>query len=82
MGYLFDRTQEHLGKSDTVIVQARQRLVTAAKRLRDGAEPPGLDPKDYRRRPVSWTLPRDVPSWTEAIAEAIDARPETFKGSV
>jgi phthalate 4,5-dioxygenase len=82
MGPLYDRTQEHLGKSDTVLVQARQRLINAARRLGEGAEPPGLDPKDFRRRPISWTLPRNVPSWADAIAEAIDARPETFRASV
>jgi len=40
-----------------------------------------MNPKDYRQRPISTVLPRDVPSWTEAVAEAIDTRPETFRAS-
>jgi hypothetical protein len=41
-----------------------------------------MNPKDYRQRPISLTLPRNVASWTEAIADAIDTRPETFRASV
>ena len=82
MGPLYDRTQECLGHSDRRVILTRRRLIAAAKALERGEEPPGLDPKDYRRRPVSLLLPRNVPSWTEAIADAIDARPETFVPSV
>jgi hypothetical protein len=82
MGPLYDRTQECLSASDRRLIQVRRRLIDAARALARGAEPPGLDPKDYRRRPVSLLLPRDTPSWTEALADAIDARPETFLPSV
>ena len=82
MGGLFDRTQEHLGASDIAIIQMRRRLVTAARRLAAGHEPPGMNAADYRLRPHSAELPRSVAAWPEAIADAIDARPETFRASM
>jgi phthalate 4,5-dioxygenase len=82
MGPLYDRTQECLGHSDRRVILTRRRLIAAARALERGDAPPGRNPKDYRRRPVSLLLPRNVPSWTEAIAGAIDARPETFVPSV
>jgi phenylpropionate dioxygenase-like ring-hydroxylating dioxygenase large terminal subunit len=82
MGPLYDRTQEHLGHSDRRVTLTRRRLIAAARALAQDEEPPGRDPKDYRRRPVSLLLPRNVPSWIEAIADAIDARPETFAPSI
>lgn len=82
MGRLYDRRKERLGASDIAIVQTRRRLIAAAKRLRDGHEPPGMNPADYRLRPFSAQLPRDCKSWPEAVAEAIQARPETFRASV
>src|SRR5262249_22469130 len=82
MGYLYDRTKEMLGRSDRLLVRYRRRLIEAAEALRDGIEPPGMNPKDYRQRPISITLPRNVPSWIDAVAEVIDTRPETFRASV
>jgi hypothetical protein len=82
MGPLYDRRKERLGTSDVVIVQTRRRLINAARRLREGHEPPGLNPADYRLRPFSAQLPRSCTSWPEAVAEAIEARPETFRASV
>ena len=82
MGYLYDRTKETLGRSDRLLVRYRHRLIQAAQALRNGEAAPGMNPKDYRQRPISLTLPRDVASWTEAVAEAIDTRPETFRASV
>ena len=82
MGHLFDRTKERLGASDVAIAQTRRRLIQAARRLREGHEPPGMNPADYRLRPYSVQLPRDCVSWPEAVAEPIDARPETFRASV
>jgi len=71
-----------LGRSDRLLVRYRHRLIHAAQALRNGEAAPGMNPKDYRQRPISLTLPRDVASWTEAVAEAIDTRPETFRASV
>jgi phthalate 4,5-dioxygenase len=82
MGPLYDRTQENLSASDLVIAQARHRLIAAAKGLEDGKEPPGLDPQDYGYRPLAMELPRDVKAWRDAVAERMQARPETFRVSV
>jgi phthalate 4,5-dioxygenase oxygenase subunit len=83
MGALYDRTQENLGHSDRRLVLTRRRLIAAARALQGGEEPPGLDPRDYRRRPVSLLLPASArSSWLDAIADPIDARPETFVASV
>jgi phthalate 4,5-dioxygenase len=79
---VFDRTLESLGSTDTVIVQVRRRLMAAARALQQGDEP-RRDPADYRFRPLSCLLPRQVSAWAEAVAEAIDARrPDTWRPSV
>jgi phthalate 4,5-dioxygenase oxygenase subunit len=44
MGYIMDRTHEHLGTSDKAIIRARRMLIDAARNLEKGIEPPGLDP--------------------------------------
>ena len=82
MGPLYDRTQENLVASDLVVAQTRHRLIVAARELANGGEPPGLDAKAYRLRPLATELPRDVTRWREAVAELMDARPETFRVSV
>ncbi|HLF78371.1 MAG TPA: Rieske 2Fe-2S domain-containing protein [Dehalococcoidia bacterium] len=43
MGPIYDRTQEHLGTTDKAIIRMRQILITAAKDLAKGIEPPCLD---------------------------------------
>ena len=77
MGWDFDRSNEFLGNTDLVIAHARRRLMEAARALQQGTEPQ-VNAKDYRLRGVSVLLPRDVPSWSAAVAEQMDTRPETF----
>ena len=50
MGTIYDRTHEHLGTTDALIIRTRRRMITAAKALRDeGITPPGVDnPEIYR----------------------------------
>jgi hypothetical protein len=62
MGAIYDRTQEHLGTSDAMIIHTRQSLTRAAKALRDnGAPPPGVDtPGLYRMRSGGALLPKHV----------------------
>jgi hypothetical protein len=62
MGAIYDRTQEHLGTSDAMIIRARRRLLTAARELRDnGTTPTGVDnPSLYRMRSGGALLPRGV----------------------
>jgi phthalate 4,5-dioxygenase oxygenase subunit len=70
MGPIYDRTREHLGTTDTLIIHMRRRLIQAAKALRvHGAVPPGVDsPEVYRQRSGEIVLPRNVP-WFEATQE-------------
>ena len=44
MGPIFDRTKEHLYQGDAAIIRYRQMLGAAARDLREGKEPPALDP--------------------------------------
>jgi len=70
MGPIVDRTHEHLGASDAMIIRTRRRVINAAKALRDdGKLPPGVDdPTVYRYRSGGAILPRDV-SWLDATKE-------------
>ena len=70
MGPIYDRTQEHLGSSDAMVIRARRRAIAAAKALRDRGEvPPGVDePAVYRRRSGGVILPRSA-SWLDATPE-------------
>lgn len=59
MGPICDRTREHLGPADAMIIQVRRRMLQAAIDLRErGITPPGVDePALYRVRPVGAILP-------------------------
>jgi hypothetical protein len=70
MGPIYDRGREHLGTSDLGIIRARQRLLQAAKALRDHGTPPpaSLEPDLYRVRGAAVLLPDGAP-WFESSAE-------------
>jgi len=70
MGPIIDRTQEHLGSSDAMIIRSRRRVIAAARALRDrGVTPPGVEqPEVYRYRSGGVILPRDA-DWLEATRE-------------
>src|SRR2546428_14107550 len=70
MGPIVDRTREHLGASDAMIIRTRRRVINAAKALRDdGKLPPGVDdPAVYRYRSGGVILPRDA-EWLDATKE-------------
>ena len=74
MGAIVNRTREHLGTTDAMIIQVRRRLINAAKALREkGITPPGVDePSIYRVRSASLVLPRDV-RWQDATRETLKA---------
>ncbi len=78
MGTIIDRTQEHLGSSDAMVIRTRRRAINAAKALRDtGEAPPGVDdPKIYRHRSGGVILPRTA-NWLEATNELRRAFRET-----
>ena len=76
MGPIYNRTQEHLGASDTGIIQMRRRLINAAIALRErGVTPTGVDtPAAYRVRSAGVVLPRKA-MWVEAAQDHLVARP-------
>ena len=64
-GAIVDRSHEHLGSSDSMIIRVRQRLLQAARALREDATlPPGVDePRLYRQR-SGWALvPKGTDFW-------------------
>jgi LigXa C-terminal domain like len=66
MGPVYDRTREHLGSADVVVIRARRRLVAAARALREsGSIPPGVDdPRSYAQRSGGVVLPVES-DWIE-----------------
>ncbi len=74
MGVIYDRTREHLGTSDRMIIAARQLLMSAARNLQeDGTQPAHVnDTKLYRIRSASAILPEGA-NWQEATKENRDA---------
>ena len=80
MGPVLDRTAEHLGTSDVMVIRARRRLIAAAQALRDSGEvPPGAEnPAVYRTRSGSAFLPKGA-DWltaTEDLRKAFVDHPE------
>ena len=70
MGEIYDRTQEHLGSSDAMVIRARRRLLDAAHELAEkGVAPYSADhPEVYRQRSGGVILP-DGADWTTATQE-------------
>ncbi|MGE5134900.1 MAG: Rieske 2Fe-2S domain-containing protein [Gemmatimonadota bacterium] len=70
MDPIYDRTQEHLGSSDAMVIRVRRRLIAAAKALAaDGTVPPGVDrPEAYRQRSGGVILDEDA-DWIEATKD-------------
>jgi phthalate 4,5-dioxygenase oxygenase subunit len=75
MGPIYERWEEHLGASDTAIIQVRRRWLNAAKDLRDhGMTPPGVEnPESYFVRSAGVVLPRDI-AWVEGAQDLLTAR--------
>jgi phthalate 4,5-dioxygenase len=71
MGPIYDRTQEHLGTTDAMVIFVRKRLLAAARALRDeGVVPANVDDAQmYRVRPASVVLP-ESDSWIAATEKA------------
>jgi hypothetical protein len=70
MGEITDRTKEHLGTADAMIIRTRRRLLSAVKALQDGGTvPPGVDaPERYRMRSGGVILPKDA-DWLQATKD-------------
>jgi hypothetical protein len=71
MGPIYDRTQEHLGTTDAMVIYVRRRLLEAARALREhGAVPANVDDAVlWRVRPASVLLP-EGDSWITATEKA------------
>jgi len=69
MGHVYDRTDEHLGRLDTMIIAVRRALIAAAKERQAGVTHATVDqPQLYRVRPVEIML-KEGENWFEATEE-------------
>jgi nitrite reductase/ring-hydroxylating ferredoxin subunit len=70
MGPIFDRSTEHLGSTDAMVIQVRRRLINAARALVErGITPSGVDnPEFYQVRSGGVFLPTGT-DWVEATRE-------------
>jgi phenylpropionate dioxygenase-like ring-hydroxylating dioxygenase large terminal subunit len=80
MGPVYDRSQEHLGSSDAMVIRVRRLLLKAARALADDdAVPPGVDdPASYAVRSGGVFLDDDADwvSATRSLREAYVTHPE------
>jgi hypothetical protein len=65
MGPIYDRSHEHLGTSDSMIIRTRRRWLAVARAFAEnGVLPPNIDdPKAYRLRSGETILSRAVDWW-------------------
>src|SRR5207249_2017910 len=70
MGWIYNRSEEHLGTSDAMIIRTRRRLLDAARALREqGTVPPGAEePAVYAVRSGGAVIPKGT-NWVEATSE-------------
>jgi phenylpropionate dioxygenase-like ring-hydroxylating dioxygenase large terminal subunit len=83
MGTLLDRTVEHLGTADVMIIRTRQRLTKAVEALQaEGSVPPGVDDPDvFAVRTGSVFLPKGA-DWleeTEDLRKAFVEHPDLLQ---
>ena len=80
MGPIMDRSKEHLGTTDALIIRTRRKLLASARALAaEGISPPGVDkPQAYHQRSGGIVLPRSADWWdaTQHLREQFDAVPE------
>jgi hypothetical protein len=76
MGPIFDRSGEHLGTADAMIIRVRRRLLEVLRAyIDDGITPPGVDdPEMYAIRPVGALLPKGA-DWVSATESRRRAAP-------
>jgi phthalate 4,5-dioxygenase oxygenase subunit len=70
MGPIYDRSIEHLGTTDAMIIRARQRLIAAAKAFREeGIVPPGVDNPEIFGQRTGWVILPNGVDWQEGSRE-------------
>jgi len=83
MGPIMDRSKEHLGTTDALIIRTRRKLLASARALAaEGITPPGADkPQAYHQRSGGIVLPRSADWWdaTQSLREQFDAVPEPVR---
>ncbi|HLF78673.1 MAG TPA: Rieske 2Fe-2S domain-containing protein [Dehalococcoidia bacterium] len=86
MGTIYDRSHEHLGTTDTMIIRARRKLINMARALEEhGTVPPGVDsPEVYRQRSGEIILPRSSDWWEsyQALRERFNAGVQTTQAPI
>jgi phenylpropionate dioxygenase-like ring-hydroxylating dioxygenase large terminal subunit len=86
MGAIYNRSQEHLGTTDALIIRTRRCMLQAAKALRDhGITPPGVDnPEIYALRSGGVILQKDLDWWdaTKDLRRAFVDRTEMAQMAV
>jgi phthalate 4,5-dioxygenase len=70
MGPIAQRSREHLGVSDTIIIKLRRFLSDTLDAFEAGKGLPGLDPRSYRVRSSRFTVPKERP-FAEAAQEFV-----------
>ena len=70
MGAVYQRTNEHLGTSDAMVIRTRRRMLRAAMEFaKEGVVPPGVNqPELYRLRSGGIVLPRSA-DWLESTKD-------------
>ena len=80
MGPIYNRSREHLGTTDSMIIRARRRWIATARALAEqGVLPPGVDdPAIYRQRSGEVILPRSTDWWegTQELRERFQGNDE------
>jgi phenylpropionate dioxygenase-like ring-hydroxylating dioxygenase large terminal subunit len=83
MGAVTNRTREHLGVSDAMIIRTRKRMLDAMHALEDrGVVPPGVDePEVYSTRSGWLIMPSDADWWegSQELRAAYVQRPDEAK---
>jgi phthalate 4,5-dioxygenase oxygenase subunit len=74
MGPTADRSQEHLGSSDLMVVRTRRRILQAAQAFaEEGVSPPALDrPESYGVRAGGLFIPEEE-NWVEYVEQFLPA---------
>ncbi|MDE3077346.1 MAG: hypothetical protein KGJ86_18165, partial [Chloroflexota bacterium] len=75
MGPIVDRSNEHLGSSDSALIRARRLWLDAARAVESGRLPLGVaNPASYRVRAAGFVIDRND-DWTQTAIEWLTARP-------
>jgi hypothetical protein len=73
MGPIADRTIEHLGVSDTIIIKLRRLLLDTLKDMEAGRKLPGMDPASWQVRSARFKLAKGR-AFLPAIEDAVRIR--------